>query len=86
MTRVQNVSAVTETYTNNQGEEKSKWSRIGQIITKDDGKSFFAFDPLVKNYLRLLLGSQFEGICSVFEDNRENSNQAPVEKDDDVPF
>ena len=41
------LSAVTGSYTNQQGEQKAEWTNVGVIITGKNGKDYALLDPTV---------------------------------------
>lgn len=67
MVKTDKVLVGTSTYTNKEGQEKSNWFEIGKVVTKDDGKKFFAFSDVMANYLKPLFGNDWNGIAGVFK-------------------
>lgn len=82
--KTESVMVATSEYEVN-GEKKANWFRVGKIVTKEDGKKFFAFDDVTKNYLRLLYWPKFDGLCGVFEEEQKERAEAPAQ-DDSLPF
>lgn len=93
MTIVKELSVVTRTYTDKQGNEKKVWKTIGAIHTSSKGSEYIVLDPLIN----LAAIPRKDGDDRVFVSMFDPKEKQPQSKgqgrsgpisdfNDDVPF
>jgi len=65
------------TYKNKNGEEKKNREEIGLILQDKNWNEYIKFNPIMRNFLKALFGSDFEWFVSIFE---------PKPRDEEMPF
>lgn len=91
--KIKDLSVVTGTYTNSNGEEKRCYMNCGALMQSDDGNQFIMLNRFI-NYASLprkqgsesLLISIFDLKDQPKEQQANNSAYVSSDLDDDVPF
>lgn len=87
MKQVKKLMAAMGSYTDRQGQEKTRWVRIGTMLKADNGKLKLKIDAMP-------VGSEFNGWVELFDidDQQKGQQQAPApapqadDFSDDIPF
>ena len=78
MKKTGDLMAANGSYTNAEGEEKTRWIKVGALFQRDDGRMSIKLEALPVG--------EFNGWLSVFEPREKQPNQQTQQHNDPIPF